>query len=274
MKKTVKGLFLTFMYISLYFVMQVLFSLLIAVVGIAKNSNGINPIYQSDLITLVNEGIKFSVQNIYLSVFFAIITTFLTYLLISVLREKSLKDMVYNKKCGIRNLVFSVITAISSRVAVTGYTYLSQSIKPLKESFDKVTEIEINITGTISILFAGLVLYVLAPIFEEVLFRGIVFYELRRITNITVANILQAVCFAVAHMVLFQSIFAGVVGFLFGIMYMRTKSIRVTMLSHIVFNATAVIEIPTNTVTAIIMLVFATGLAICTSLLTKEVKDV
>ena len=76
----------------------------------------------------------------------------------------------------------------------------------------------------------------LGPIVEELTFRGLTFTYARRATGFLGANILQAVLFGFLHMNPLQGIYAAALGFVFGIIYEKSRNILVTIGLHILFN--------------------------------------
>ncbi len=76
----------------------------------------------------------------------------------------------------------------------------------------------------------------LGPIVEELTFRGLTFTYARRSATFFQANLLQAVLFGLLHMNPLQGIYAAVLGFVFGIIYEKSRNILVTIGLHILFN--------------------------------------
>ena len=77
----------------------------------------------------------------------------------------------------------------------------------------------------------------LAPIFEEIIFRGIILKGMLNFNvNPTVAILLNGFIFGCAHMNPWQFIGAGILGVIFGFVYYRTKSLFLPMLLHFLNN--------------------------------------
>ena len=110
-----------------------------------------------------------------------------------------------------------------------------------------------------ALLFLLAAIVILAPTFEEVLFRGIVLNELKNVMPVSLAIVLQGILFGIAHLVLAQSIFTAVFGVVLGYIYYRTKKLSVTMTAHFAFNISAAFEV-TDAETAAPL--FAAGLLI------------
>ena len=82
---------------------------------------------------------------------------------------------------------------------------------------------------------------VLAPLFEEWLCRGLVLRGLLRKISPAAAISVSAAFFAVLHMNPWQAIPAFAMGMLFGYVYYRTGSLKLTMFMHCVNNTMAVL---------------------------------
>lgn len=82
---------------------------------------------------------------------------------------------------------------------------------------------------------------VFAPLFEEWLCRGIVLRSLLTKYSPTTAIIVSAVFFAIIHFNPWQAIPAFILGLLFGYVYYKTGSLKLTMLMHCANNTMAAV---------------------------------
>ena len=82
---------------------------------------------------------------------------------------------------------------------------------------------------------------VFAPLFEEWLCRGLILRGLLQKTSPAVAIAVSAAFFAVLHMNPWQALPAFLLGVLFGYVYYKTGSLKLTMLMHCVNNTMAVV---------------------------------
>ena len=82
---------------------------------------------------------------------------------------------------------------------------------------------------------------IFAPLFEEWLCRGLVLRGLLNKMNPAGAICISAAFFAILHMNPWQAIPAFILGLLFGYVYYRTGSLKLTMLMHCVNNTFATI---------------------------------
>ena len=82
---------------------------------------------------------------------------------------------------------------------------------------------------------------VFAPLFEEWLCRGLVLRGLLQKTSPAAAIAVSAAFFAILHMNPWQALPAFLLGLLFGYVYYKTGSLKLTMLMHCVNNTMAVV---------------------------------
>ena len=81
----------------------------------------------------------------------------------------------------------------------------------------------------------------LAPVFEELIFRGIILYGLMQRYKPGMAIFISSVLFGAVHMNIWQFTGAGADGLLYGWMYVRTRSILPCMMLHAVKNISGTI---------------------------------
>jgi len=77
---------------------------------------------------------------------------------------------------------------------------------------------------------------ILAPFAEEIVFRGILYGQLRRGFSPITAALVSATIFGMAHGTMIWFVYAFLLGLLFAFMVERTGSLLPSMLSHITFN--------------------------------------
>ncbi|MBF0596448.1 CPBP family intramembrane glutamic endopeptidase [Faecalibacter rhinopitheci] len=95
-----------------------------------------------------------------------------------------------------------------------------------------------NFTMLLDYKIAGFItVCIFAPIFEEVLFRGIIFKGLlQHKIHPALAIVVSGFLFGMAHMNPWQFIGAGILGMIFAFTYYRTKSLVIPVLLHAINN--------------------------------------
>lgn len=90
-------------------------------------------------------------------------------------------------------------------------------------------------TGTLGIVLNYLWMVLVAPVFEEVLFRGGLLGTLKKHGN-WFAVIVSALLFGLAHVNISQMLYATALGIMLGIMYVRAGSVVPCIITHICIN--------------------------------------
>lgn len=174
-----------------------------------------------------------------LGVISAIISLWI-YIIIGKIRKCPIEKSISCEKTPPITALMAICLAIGARLCVCSYYFFSQNVELLKKSIDDAAALTPRLTGTAELVTALFAVIVAAPLFEEVLFRGLVLGELRRVMRPWAAIFLQALIFGTAHAVLFQTLFAFVMGIVLGIVYTKTKSIFTAALCHGAFNLSVI----------------------------------
>ncbi|MGH4117915.1 CPBP family intramembrane glutamic endopeptidase [Clostridium sp.] len=92
----------------------------------------------------------------------------------------------------------------------------------------------------ISPILLILSLVVIAPIYEEIVFRGILLRGMANKINPNIALVVSALFFAVVHLNIAQGINAFLLGLITGFIYLKTESIYLSIFAHFVNNLLAI----------------------------------
>lgn len=96
--------------------------------------------------------------------------------------------------------------------------------------------LELSVSPIILILS----LVVVAPIYEEIIFRGILLKGMANKINPKIALVISALFFAVVHLNIPQGINAFLLGMVIGFIYLRTGSIYLSIFAHLTNNFLAI----------------------------------
>lgn len=77
---------------------------------------------------------------------------------------------------------------------------------------------------------------ILAPIVEELMFRGMIINRLMSKFPAWAAVLVSAIAFGALHLNLTQGIFAGLIGIAFGVVYIKTRSLWLCIFAHAANN--------------------------------------
>lgn len=87
---------------------------------------------------------------------------------------------------------------------------------------------------------------ILSPIMEELVFRGIVFGNMRKIMNVPQAVFLSALLFGLIHFNIVQFVYAFLLGLVLAAFMYKSGHVYAAMIGHITANAFAVIRTETG----------------------------
>jgi len=229
MKALLKSLAFIILYISIYFAAQV----------------AVTVIYSAMIIThmiITGQSIDWtSVYDVILvntttAVLISILLTLPIYFIIPKIQKQNFFDVFKFKKTGISILGLSLILGTSlNRFISHAFSYLER-LTPLENVMQEHQEtIGRIMEGNFVIVF--ITVGIMAPIIEEIIFRGLVLNELKKVVPACPAIILQAIIFGIYHMNPLQGVYTSLLGIVLGIAAEKTGSIWTPILIHISFNS-------------------------------------
>ncbi|AEB74786.1 CAAX protease [Clostridium botulinum] len=133
------------------------------------------------------------------------------------------------------SLIIFILHAILALTAALGIAYIIYKINPeltKKMLNDKIIE---NNGAVYDNIYAFILGVILAPIMEELIFRGIMFNRLKMRWGAGPAIIISSIIFGMLHMDL-AIIGAVLFGIMMCILYMKTRNIITTMTVHFINN--------------------------------------
>lgn len=215
--KHIKTAFRILLYLIIYYGFQILFFGIIGVNAFLKglNSNELqNYIYKSAGFALIP----------------AMILSLIIYFFMLRKKQNNIFDMCNFTNIGIKNIILIVVTSMSFSMLLSGIVeYVIKFFPSYNETSKMISMSMISIVGILAVL-------IFAPIFEEILFRGIVLSEIRMNVNVVAAVIIQGIIFGLYHMEKFQSIYASILGILLGFICVKTRSVVGSIVGHVTFN--------------------------------------
>lgn len=130
--------------------------------------------------------------------------------------------------------VIGIVMVLSAQLLCDGFTRWLPEISPMmKEQMEALMK-NADMLSLITLTC------VLAPIFEETVFRGIVCRGIAKNYGPVWGIMVSAVFFGAIHLNVTQAVPAFVLGVVFGYVYLRTGSLKLTMAMHCANNAFAV----------------------------------
>jgi len=238
MKKLFKSIGWALLYIAVYLGASIAIGVMLAFViifaAILKDPNIIHNYDRFNNLIYKDIG-----QYSNLIVIITSILSFFIFLFIYKGRRKSIFKICNFSRISIKNIGLIVLLGAAFNIFVDYImTYITQ-LPALDRAVKSYEEISKLISGG-NFILSLLAVVLVAPFFEEIFFRGIVFNEMKNGMPLAVALIIQAIIFGVFHGNLIQGSYAFLLGLLLCLVYIWFKSIWVNIAFHLSFNLTAV----------------------------------
>ena len=154
-----------------------------------------------------------------------------------------------------------IILAILFFICVT--TPFNLLLSSINDNIDSTTGVDIvNQIFESAPLFLTIISgAILAPITEELMLRGLTLNKLLSKKSALVSILITSILFGILHFNIIQGLFAIIAGICLAYIYLKTKSLSVCIICHIVNNLIATIELyftdKTNIIISIILFVIA-----------------
>ncbi|WP_345891644.1 HAD hydrolase-like protein [Ruminococcus sp. OA3] len=145
---------------------------------------------------------------------------------------------IIGKKENNHRQVHSGTYAMTVLFAVTASQVLNDLINysGLADLFPAYPQLQSAIFDGQSIIVLCITVGFLAPVVEEILFRGLVFKRLQDYTGNGWAVLISGLLFGIYHENMIQFVYAGLLGFAFAMLMVRTNSLKVVITAHAAAN--------------------------------------
>ena len=152
------------------------------------------------------------------------------------LSNENLKYVIWTPLIYLITIILLLFVGLLNQYLLTNFFDIE--IKP-QDILERFKELENSFE--ISIFVVGSA--VIAPIYEELLFRGIIFPKLIQKTNFTIALVLSSLLFAVLHFHLSALLPLFVLSIILSITYLYTSTIWASISLHALFNLISIIAV-------------------------------
>lgn len=116
-------------------------------------------------------------------------------------------------------------------VASVVLTLILDTMPEVASEYKQATSVMLELTPKMMLFVC-----VMAPLFEELFFRGLIFGVLKKFAPFLIANITQALAFGIYHGNIIQGIYAFLLGMFIGVVLLLTGSLCYTILLHMSIN--------------------------------------
>lgn len=233
MTKKLKAIGISFIFMATYLSFQLIYLTIVSFVFGIRHSG-----VEEELLT-ENFNEMISSQTL-IAIVYAAIFSMMVYYVISRSRKENILKVCSFKKIDKKNILISIIGGISFLFINAFLVSLISRINIFSQYMRSFEEFSDTIFST-DILLMILSIGIIAPIIEEIIFRGLIFRELKKTMSITSVVIIQAVLFGIFHMRIIQMIYATILGLFLGLVFIMIKSIWAPILVHVCYNLTSVL---------------------------------
>ena len=233
--KAIRVLFVSLIYVFIYQLMQVLTEVAAGLGGVYR----VLPAAKHRILSVFSDTVM---SKLYICLILSMLLALAAYWAIGLLRERKIRSELSFRRPNEMTAAAAIVLGLGCRLLVSVYTNIAEDIPVLKNSAEQRMEMLESLMTPVNILLALVWMILLAPVFEEILFRGLVQTELMRGFPPAAAIVIGALIFGGAHGLLYQSAFTFFVGLALGWCYYITKNLFLTMVIHVVFNATAAVS--------------------------------
>lgn len=237
MKKFFKTSGFILLYLAIYFILQLVYLIGAMVVSMVSTMSNNPDIDQS---ALINHTVTRINNHILPAIIVAAIISFGIYYLICRGRKTTIFKVCEFNRISLQKVALMIPAAISLGFVVGFLISKVYSLGILDEAFSTHQDLMGDIMGG-STIMTFLAVGLMGPFIEEVIFRGLIYKELRGSLSIIPALIIQAVLFGLYHMQVIQAIYSVFIGIAFGLVFIWFKSIWAPVILHVVYNSTFVV---------------------------------
>jgi len=155
-------------------------------------------------------------------------------LIVCVIKRKNLSELFPTKTLGLKNISMIAGMALLIQPLLMFISTLTTQFLP-----NQTSEMMTNMTLESNFILVLFFIAVVPSVFEELLFRGIIFSGYKNVPIVKIA-IINGILFGIIHLNLHQFLYAVVVGFILCFFVYYTKSIIAPILAHFVINGTQI----------------------------------
>lgn len=210
--------------------------------------------------TIVNGAAQYLVDNANLMAAISGILTIVTLWIFFLIRKKKLSQETGMEKIPGTYFSYAVVLGISLAVAI------SFGMSLLPESWIEAYAQEADLMVGDSVLLMVISTMVVAPLVEEIVFRGLMLSRLRKAMPVGWAVAVSSLLFGLAHGQILWIAYAAILGVIMSVVVVKTKSLTTSIILHMTFNIFGTV-VPTffGEVTSTIVVVAVTAIAVAVS---------
>lgn len=181
--------------------------------------------------------ISWIISNMSIVTIFTNVPTILIYMLIVKIKKQD-----FSKKYNLNDFSFKyayLLALIGISLGAFSISFLK--INAISEAFPALAAILASIVSGNNLIIIVLGTVTMGTILEEILFRGLVFEELKGNMNIALAVILQGLIFGALTLNIPVMIYAGLGAMIYGVVYIIFNSMWAAIIAHFLSSATLLV---------------------------------
>ena len=151
-------------------------------------------------------------------------------------KERSFKLKAYLKSFDLKTVNYPIVLGVTAAMGLSRFI----TMLPIDGILGSYKKIQNNLENS-SFILQLFVLGILAPVLEELLFRGVIYKRLKTYYDVTIAAYIAAIIFAIAHFNLIQGIYAFIAGIVMIYLYEKSDCLIVPIVMHSASNVATVI---------------------------------
>lgn len=216
-----------------------------ALLALILGANVLGGLIGNVLANIVSAKANMNLQDLYSDTTFLVVNNIIAMYLVAcplcALVMKLSNDSVLVKKGSIsKNQYFRAICIIFP--VAYSLSYFSAFLASLLSGGESENTV-INALITGDNVLSMIMVAVLAPIFEELVFRKLIIDRTRRYGE-AIAILYSSLAFGIFHCNLYQLFYAFAIGILLGYVYVRTGNVILTIIMHMIMNSSSAILYP------------------------------
>lgn len=175
----------------------------------------------------------------------------------------------------LKHILLVVLLGVGLQI---GSSYILNFIAILKPSWFYNYGLMMEQLGSGTSIVSFIYIVIIAPISEELIFRGVLFNKAKKVLPFFLANVLQAFLFGLYHMNIIQGVYAFIIGMFLGSICYGFNSIYPSIILHVIINLCGLLlgqinmeeQYQTHLVFSIIIIVSIIGVVISMLMLKKD----
>lgn len=210
--------------------MGIIKAFLVLILSVLLETFGLIPV---TIINLFSK--RFEMAAPYITFVLGVLVKYIVILILLQCYSNKTNEEKPNHHLSMRSFLYTALTVIAFRMIFDNSLTLWIADIPMPDFINDAFE-ELAVSPIILIISVAII----APLYEEIIFRGILLKGMAKKMNPTLALVVSALFFAVVHLNIPQGINAFFLGIIIGAIYLKTRSIYLSIFAHFVNNVLAI----------------------------------